>query len=186
MLKLVSRSADDSVLVKYIKEGNEQAFRMLVEKHRENVRNLIYLTFGHSNNTDDLAQEVFIKVFKGIERFREDSTFTTWLYRITINVCKDEMRKKKIRQIFTPLEGAAENASYDNMPDRETQHLVRQGIARLPSKLRLPLILKDIKGFSYDEIADMMNIELGTVKSRLYRAREALKEILRPLAKEMS
>ncbi len=184
MLKLVSKSAEDTTLIAQFKKGNEQAFRMLVNNHKEKVRNLIYFTMGNKNHVDDLAQDVFIKVYNNLDKFRQDARFTTWLYRITVNQCRDELRKQKIRTVLT-LTDDAKSISGEHYASKNVQELVQEGISRLPEKLRLPLVLKELQGHSYEEIAEITNTEMGTVKSRLFRAKQALREILAPIQKEL-
>lgn len=175
---------DDFSLIKQFIDGDELVFSELVKRHKEKVRNIIYLTLSNTDSVDDIGQEVFITVYKHLKNFRFESQFTTWLYRITINKCKDHLRKKNIRSIFLPLkddEPVFESISEDT----DIKHIVGNAIATLPDKLRIPLVLKDLEGFSYQEIADTMECEIGTVKSRIFRAREALKKILKPLEKEL-
>ncbi len=177
---------DDFSLIKRFIDGDESAFRILVQRHKEKVRNIIYLTLNNSEVIDDLAQEVFITVYRNLKNFRFESQFTTWLYRITVNKCKDYLRKKNVRKIFTPLKEADDKLEFDNSVEKkDISRIVMDAIQKLPYKLRVPLLLKDIEGFSYQEIAETMNIELGTVKSRIFRAREGLKEILKPLEAEL-
>jgi len=175
---------DDFSLIKQFIDGDESVFSELLKRHKEKVRNIIYLTLSNSDGVDDIAQEVFITVYRHIKSFRFESQFTTWLYRITINKCKDHLRKKNIRSIFLPLKD--EEPVFESInEDTDIKHIVRNAIATLPDKLRIPLVLKDLEGFSYQEIADTMECEIGTVKSRIFRAREALKKILKPLEKEL-
>lgn len=135
---------------------------------------------------DDIAQDVFITVFKNLKHFRFESQFTTWLYRITVNKCKDYLRKKAVRRIFSPIKDEEEDiASFRINEDPDIKEIVRNAIAQLPDKLRIPLVLRDMEGFSYQEIAETLNCEIGTVKSRIFRAREALRKILEPLEKEL-
>ena len=94
---------DDFSLIKRFIEGDETTFRLLVQRHKDKVRNLTYLTLGNSDAVDDIAQEVFLTVYKNMNKFRFESQFSTWLYRITINKCKDHLRKKRIRNIFTSI-----------------------------------------------------------------------------------
>ena len=150
---------DDFSLIKRFIDGDELVFSELLKRHKEKVRNIIYLTLSNTDGVDDIAQEVFITVYRHLKSFRFESQFTTWLYRITINKCINE--------------------------DTDIKHIVRNAITTLPDKLRIPLVLKDLEGFSYQEIADTMECEIGTVKSRIFRAREALKKILKPLEKEL-
>ena len=175
---------DDFSLIKQFIDGDESVFSELLKRHKEKVRNIIYLTLSNSDGVDDIAQEVFITVYRHLKSFRFESQFTTWLYRITINKCKDHLRKKNIRSIFLPLKD--EEPVFESInEDTDIKHIVRNAIATLPDKLRIPLVLKDLEGFSYQEIADTMECEIGTVKSRIFRAREALKKILKPLEKEL-
>jgi len=141
---------------------------------------------GNGNTIDDIAQEVFLTVYKNLKSFRFQSQFTTWLYRITVNKCKDHLRKVKIRNIISFFKEDEEepgyNISYENI---NTAEIVQKAIEKLPEKLRLPLLLKDIQGLSYQEIAEIAKCELGTVKSRIFRAREGLKNILEPFRQEL-
>jgi RNA polymerase sigma-70 factor (ECF subfamily) len=175
---------DDFSLIKRFIDGDELVFSELLRRHKEKVRNIIYLTLSNTDGVDDIAQEVFITVYRHLKSFRFESQFTTWLYRITINKCKDHLRKKNIRSIFLPLKD--DEPVFESInEDTDIKHIVRNAIATLPAKLRIPLVLKDLEGFSYQEIADTMECEIGTVKSRIFRAREALKKILKPLEKEL-
>jgi len=97
---------DDFSLVKRFIDGDEESFSVLIQRHKEKVRNIIYLTMNSSNSVDDIAQDVFLTVYRNLNNFRFESQFTTWLYRVTVNKCKDYMRKIKIRNIFTPIKEA--------------------------------------------------------------------------------
>lgn len=177
---------DDFSIVRKFIDGDKSAFQILVKRHKEKVRNIVYLTMSNSNLVDDIAQEVFITVYRNLKNFRFESQFTTWLYRITVNKCKDYLRKKNVRRIFTPIQdGEAVHYSGNSVEDRDISKHVMDAVAKLPVKLRIPLLLKDIEGFSYQEIAESLQCEMGTVKSRIFRARERLKTILQPLEKEL-
>lgn len=177
---------DDFSLVKRFIEGDESAFNLLVRRHKEKVRNIIYLTLGSTDSTDDIAQEVFVTVYRNLDQFKFQALFTTWLYRITVNKCKDHIRKMKIRKIFSPIKDTDREIGYNiSIEESNTAELVRDAIMKLPEKLRIPLLLKDIEGFSYQEIADTVQCEIGTVKSRIFRAREGLKNILKPFEQEL-
>lgn len=177
---------DDFALIKRFIDGDDSTFRLLVQRHQEKVRNIIYLMLSYSNEVDDLAQEVFITVHKNLKNFRFESQFTTWLYRITVNKCKDYLRKKNVRKIFVPMKEADEKPDYTSSTETDDiSKIVMEAISKLPNKLRIPLLLKDIQGFSYQEIAESINCEMGTVKSRIFRAREGLKKILKPIESEL-
>lgn len=183
--QIISVDDDHSVIRQFI-EGDKSAFQVLVKKHKEKVRNIIYLTMNNSALVDDIAQDVFITVYRNLRYFRFESQFTTWLYRITVNRCKDYLRRMNVRKIFSPLDESFEVSEYSTpVENNDISKIVMDAIAKLPEKLRMPLILKDIEGFSYQEISETLNCEMGTVKSRIFRGREKLKEILQPLEKEL-
>ena len=177
---------DDFSLVKRFIDGDESTFRILVQRHKEKVRNIIFMTLNSTEAIDDIAQEVFITVYKNLKNFRFESQFTTWLYRITVNKCKDYLRKKNVRRIFVPIKEADDKFNSEIPAETDDiSNIVQNAISKLPYKLKVPLMLKDIEGFSYQEIAETMNIEIGTVKSRIFRAREGLKNILKPMESEL-
>lgn len=180
--KLAPESLSDEDIITRVLRGDKELFRELITRHKEKVRNLVFLTIGSTAPVDDISQEVFIKVFRKLDRFKGDSKFTTWLYRITVNHCKDELRKKKVRKVFDVFDRDRHENLYsvDNAPNRDTREVVHMALGQLPEKLRTPIILKDIEGFTYQEIGEMLNCELGTVKSRIFRARETLRQMLKP------
>ena len=177
---------EDFTLIRSFINGEESTFKILVLKHKEKVRNLVFLTLGDTEFVDDISQDVFISVYHKLNEFRFESKFTTWLYRITVNKCRDYLRKKRVRSIFVPIKDS--DSEYGTGPfseDVDIPQLVRSSIEKLPEKLRIPLVLRDIDGLSYKEIADQLGIEVGTIKSRIFRARESLKIILEPYQKEL-
>ncbi len=176
----------DEALITMFQGGDRSTYRVLVERHRDRVRNVVFSIFRDVNMVDDMAQEVFIKAYEALPNFRFESSFYTWLYRITVNKARDEMRKRKVKRFF----------SLDLMTEQKEHHpelqtpaptdmgvadMVAQALDKLPEKFRLPVILKDIEGLSYDEIAEAFECEVGTVKSRLSRARAMLRGILTPM-----
>lgn len=178
---------EDFQLIRAFIDGDEDAFTKLVLRHKEKVRNLVFLTLGDADNVDDISQDVFINVFHKIKDFRFESKFTTWLYRITVNKCRDYLRKKRVRSIFVPIKDSTMEPSIQGHSDSpDLPGLVRKGIEKLPEKLKVPLILRDIEGLSYKEIADQLECEVGTVKSRIFRARESLRFILEPYQDELN
>ncbi len=177
---------DDFSLIKRFNDGDNSVFQLLVKRHKEKVRNIIYLTISNSSSVDDIAQEVFITVYKNLKHFRFESQFTTWLYRITVNKCKDHLRKINVRKIFIPIkEAAGEPGGGIDTESKDVSNIVMNAISELPAKLRVPLLLKDIEGFSYQEISETLRCEMGTVKSRIFRAREGLRNILKPMDSEL-
>lgn len=180
----------DDILITRFQSGDESAFRPLMERHVERVRNLVYSVFRSRELVDDLTQDVFLKAYGALARFRFDAAFSTWLYRIAINHCRDEMRKRRLRRAFSLhalLEGRDEEVTRKTAVhpvEHETRELIERGLRRLPEKYRLAVILKDMEGLSYEEIAEVMRCEVGTVKSRLSRGRDMLRRFLTPLLQD--
>lgn len=187
------RNADDrsdEILVTLFQQGDEGAFRVLVERYQEKIRNLIYSIFSEPGLVDDLSQEVFIKAYEGLSNFRFQSSLYTWLYRIAVNRSRDEMRKRKLRK-WLSLHAMMESRDTEFHQKMTTQpvstdaeEIVTKGLQQLPEKFRIAIILKDIEGLSYEQMADVMQCEIGTVKSRLSRARSMLRKVVKPLLEE--
>ncbi|MGE5316001.1 MAG: RNA polymerase sigma factor [Acidobacteriota bacterium] len=166
--------------------GDRSAYRVLVDRHKDRVRNVVFSIFRDPEIVDDMAQEVFIKAYEALPNFRFESSFYTWLYRITVNKARDEMRKRKVKRFFS-LDLMTEQREHHPAlqtpapTDMGVADMVSAALDKLPEKFRLPVILKDIEGLSYEEIAEALDCEVGTVKSRLSRARAMLRGILTPL-----
>jgi len=184
------QAKNDEVLITLVHQGEQGAYRILVERYQERIRNLIYSIFHEQQVVDDLSQEVFIKAYEALPQFRFQSSFYTWLYRIAVNKSRDELRKRKVRRWFslqTMLESGDKELGSKivvEQHDNELQELLAAGLKTLPEKYRIAIILKDVDGLSYEEIAEIMECEIGTVKSRLSRARAMLRKVLEPLLKE--
>jgi RNA polymerase sigma-70 factor (ECF subfamily) len=185
------RQMNDEALISLFQSGDRDVYRILVERYQERIRNVLFSIFHDRDFIDDLAQEVFIKAYQALPRFRFEASFYTWLYRIAVNKSRDELRKKKVRRFFsfqTLDEGFdGEIAARLSVPpqERDAQELVALGLQTLPEKFRTAVVLKDIDGLSYEEIAEVMQCELGTVKSRISRARTMLRKALKPLLEEV-
>lgn len=176
---------EDYQLAIACQSGSSVAFQKLVKMYQEKVRGLIYSILNDASVLDDLTQEVFIKVYTSIDKFEHRSSLGTWIYRITVNHCRDEIRRKRIRRFFSLDKMEWEPKSMGTTTDglmlqKEKVQMVQWGLSQLPEKHRTIIILKDFEELSYEEIADILKIELGTVKSRLNRARTMLKEVLDP------
>lgn len=184
------QAKSDEVLITLVHQGEHAAYRYLVERYQERIRNLIYSIFHEQEVVDDLSQEVFIKAYEALPQFRFQSSFYTWLYRIAVNKSRDELRKRKVRRWFslqTMLESSDKELGSKivvEQHDNELQELLSAGLKTLPEKYRIAIILKDVDGLSYEEISEIMECEIGTVKSRLSRARAMLRKVLEPLLKE--
>ncbi len=181
-----AQKSDDSLIMLF-QNGEHEVFRYLVERYQEKVRNIIFSIFNDQDVVDDIAQEVFIKVYQALRNFRFESSFYTWVYRITVNKCRDELRKKKVKRFFSfqsfekTTNLKIENMATTTFDDENLKGVIEDSLKKLPEKFRMPIILKDIDGLSYDEIAEVLECEVGTVKSRLSRGRSMLKEILMPI-----
>lgn len=185
----VSKSLDE-LLVERAKRGDVEAFEQLVSQYEKKVYNLSYRLTGSHEDASDVAQEAFVRVYTSLPEFRGDSSFATWLFRIVHNACLDELRKRK-RQRVTSIDEtvmvddgeigrqfATESDGPEQALERvETQRAVQTAISSLDEEYRIVVMMRDIQGYSYNEIADTLGINLGTVKSRLNRARHALKEM---------
>jgi RNA polymerase sigma-70 factor (ECF subfamily) len=180
----------DEVLIALFQQGERSTFRALVERYQGRIKNLLYSIFHDPDVIDDLAQEVFIKAYEALPRFRFQSSFYTWLYRIAVNKSRDELRRRKIRRMFS-LQTLLDSADHElgskltvEPRDNEIQELIAAALKALPERYRLAVVLKDIEGLSYEEIAEVLQCELGTVKSRLFRARAMLRNVLKPFLEE--
>ena len=188
------REDADRDLVERCKTGDREAFRDLVTQHESTVFSAIVTMVNDPYEADDIAQEVFIKVHRSLKNFKGQSRFSVWLYRIAINQCLDHIKHRKLRPEGTSLESLKDqddqhmdlffkDPSLDGAEIFEAHQLrdcVRRGVASLSPEHRAVIALKDLEGYSQDEIAEMLDCPVGTVKSRLTRAREALKVKLRP------
>lgn len=162
-------------IIRAVLTGDKESFSILVNRYKEKVRNLIYLMTGDRESVDDLSQDVFLKVYESLRFFQFRSSFYTWIYKITVNTCRDEIRKKKIRK-FIPIDHYFEtNLSDSSMPDDynkiDNRILVKEALNALKYDHKEILILKEIQDLSYNEISEILNCEIGTVKSKLSRAR---------------
>ncbi len=176
-------------LVALAKKGDMQAFETLLIKHEKMVYHIAFRMFGTLEDAKDISQDVFLKVYRNLQYFDEKSAFSTWVYRIAVNTCIDEMRKRKGKQTYS-LEAELEDSEgvyqkqfaddgqtpEQSMMRKEAQREILQALERLSPEHKMAIILRDIRGFSYEEIAEITDTGLGTVKSRISRARQQLKE----------
>jgi RNA polymerase sigma-70 factor (ECF subfamily) len=194
----VMTSADtDALLVERFKQGDPRAFEMLVLKYQRRIERLIARMVRDTDLVPDIAQETFVRAYRALPQFRGESAFYTWLYRIAVNTAKkalvDLKRDPVISESSMPQseEGDETSRTENELTDGETPEAVlaskeiaatvNAAIEALSEDLRQAITLREIEGLSYEEIADVMNCPIGTVRSRIFRAREAIAEKLRPL-----
>jgi RNA polymerase sigma-70 factor (ECF subfamily) len=173
---------DDAALVVRFQQGDEQAFDVLVDRHRRRVYSLV-CRLAPPGDADDLAQEVFLAAYRALPGFRCDARFSTWLYRISVHVCSHHLRRR--RWETDELDEGMPDLEPDHDPERralssELKDRVQRAIDALPYKLRLVVVLRDMHGLSYEEIAGVVGCPVGTVRSRLHYATARLELSLRP------
>lgn len=180
----------DSEIIKQCKNGDREALNKIMEKYQNIMFGMAYNILSDYQDAEDAVQETFIKVYKSISSFKGDSAFTTWLYVICRNSCNDILRKRRKHSVVTsidsdetddgPVRGIKSDApSPEDMVElSETQALVREAINSLKPEYKEILVLSDIEQLSYDEVSSILKIPNGTVKSRLNRARNALRKKL--------
>ena len=180
----------DKELAEKAKAGDQSAFEQLVIENQNKVYSLALRLVNDREEAADLAQEAFVKAWQGLSSFQGESSFATWVYRLTTNVCIDHLRKKKRREGVEPSvslndeeSGWAEPADRESDPQlllerSERGKALARALAKLPDWQRRTLVLRELSGLSYQEIGDALDIDLGTVKSRIARARLSLRKIL--------
>jgi RNA polymerase sigma-70 factor (ECF subfamily) len=181
--------------VEAFRKGDEKAFEEIVRRYQRQVANIIYLTLGNREEVDDLSQEVFIRVYRSLGRFQFDASLYSWIYRIVVNLCIDEVRRKKIRkavslEFFTErrLEGEKRSKEHatasDDMLKEEKKRIIVDALQRLSPVHRTVIVLREYEDMSYEEIAKTLHISAQAVKSRIFRAREELRKSLKDYFKE--
>jgi len=190
---MTRRSDIDLMLA--VQAGDEGAFRALVDRHRNAIVNLAWRYLGNRTDAEDLAQEVFLKVYRARRRYRPDAKFTTWLYRVAVNASLNEVRNRKNRATFgaVTLGGGDEGARgldpagdpANGAPDAaleraELRERVRAAVGELPDRQRMALLLNKFHGLGYQELSDALGLSIPAVKSLLVRARENVRRALEP------
>ena len=184
----------DQILVEQVQRGDKRAFELLVAKYQRKIFRLLSRLIRDAAEIEDVAQEAFIKAYRALPNFRGESAFYTWLYRIAINTAKNYLVAQGRRAPTTTDTEIDEAENFDegdqlrdvNTPDsmllsKQVGEAVNRAIEKLPEDLRTAIVLRELEGLSYEEIAETMNCPIGTVRSRIFRAREAIAEELRPL-----
>ncbi len=184
----MNKGADDLSLIDRFKGGDQSAFEQLVLKYQDKIYNLCRYMLGNTHDAEDAAQDTFIKAYRNLNNFRPEASFYTWLYRIAVNTCLDYKKRPFFESLFRKsdededyiLEPVSDEPSPEKLYESKQIGLaLLKSIGQLPLKLRTVIILKEIEGLSYEEIAEVLDISVGTVKSRISRAREELKVLMK-------
>lgn len=179
----------DHEIIQLVKDGDESAFAEIISRYRNPITNYLYRFLNDYEEAVDLAQETFVRVYFALDRYHTEYAFSTYIYRIATNLAISEIRKRKRRNLFS-LTGLFRSDADDmteyqppdtrqgpaeNLEEDERSRLIMTAIAALPEKYRLPIILRDIQGRTYEEVAEILELGLGTTKSRISRARRLLR-----------
>jgi RNA polymerase sigma-70 factor, ECF subfamily len=186
------KNASDHELIEAVKSGEESAFDEVVNRYRQPITNYIFRILNDYEEAVDLSQETFVRVYFAIERYHTEYAFSTYIYRIATNLAISEIRKRKRRKLFslTGLFQADDNDKEFDIPDEknlqdvdliefERKAAISGAIAALPENYRVPIVLRDIEERSYDQVAEILGLSLGTTKSRISRGRAMLREKLK-------
>jgi RNA polymerase sigma-70 factor (ECF subfamily) len=192
---IVDEPRSDHALLEATRTGDEEAFAELVGRYRNQITNYVYRMTNDYDGAVDLAQETFVRVFRAADRYQTTYAFSTYIYRIATNLAISELRKRKRRRLisltgfFQSREDAGESREFDPadanplqdaaLVDAERRSAVARAISTLPEKYRAPLVLRDVEGKGYEEIARILQTNVGTVKSRISRARSFLRDKLK-------
>ncbi|MEI6114652.1 MAG: RNA polymerase sigma factor RpoE [Burkholderiales bacterium] len=184
----------DAELVARVKAGDKKAFDLLVLKYQRKIMRLLSRMIRDQAEVEDVAQEAFIKAYRALPQFRGDSAFYTWLYRIAINTARNWLSSNSRRpstpssyenedgETFDEMDNLTDNTTPESeLASRQIAQTVNKAIEDLPEDLRTAIVLREIEGMSYEDIAQSMNCPIGTVRSRIFRAREAIATKLRPM-----
>lgn len=186
---------DDRELVNRFKNGDQDAFDMLVERYSQRAYQIAYGVLRNQQDAEEVAQDVFVRIHKALPKFRGDAEFTTWMYRIAVNLARNKYRWKRVRgykrefSIDTPIENEEGGTTKFELPEEgmtpdeqaqinEFQQRVEEELYQLPELYREALVLRNVEDMSYEQIADVLGCKLGTIKSRIARAREELRRRL--------
>jgi RNA polymerase sigma-70 factor (ECF subfamily) len=176
-------SIDESDLIGRLRQGDPSVFGALVRKYQDRVYNLCRYMLQDPQNAQDAAQDVFLKAYRALKDFRPEASLYTWLYRIAVTTCRDYRRKAR-REVFRSTPLTEDLPSNEPFPEQiyesgEIAEAIQGALQKLPEKLRAAIVLREIEGLSYGEIAEVLHIAAGTVKSRIARARGQLQHLLK-------
>lgn len=184
-----SEKVTDETLIGRFQQGDVQAFDVLVRRYKDQLLNYVFRFVGNRTDAEDIVQETFLRVYKNKHYYKEIAKFSTWVYTIAGNLAKTELRRRKRRKIFSVSNFVNDERDFDipdlnRNPEKEVDgsmkdDIIQKTIEKLPPKFKEVILLRDVQGFAYEEISQILNIPLGTVKSRVNRGRLKLQEDLK-------
>jgi RNA polymerase sigma-70 factor (ECF subfamily) len=179
----------DETLIARFQQGDVQAFDVLVRRYKDQLLNYVFRFVGNRNDAEDIVQETFLRVYKNKHYYKEIAKFSTWVYTIAGNLAKTELRRRKRRKVFSVSNFVNDERDFDipdldRNPEKEVDgsikdDIIQRAIEKLPPKFKEVILLRDVQGFAYEEISQILNIPLGTVKSRVNRGRLKLQADLK-------
>jgi len=182
------KKSDDYLVLKS-QDGDARSFELLILKYQRRIFNVIYRVVRNEDIVEDLAQETFLNAFNSIKNFKRQSSFYTWIYRVAVNISLNYLSKQKKLKVVDDAVMETESvvdriATYDMSPEKslrskESTSVIFKAIDKLPDDMRIAIMLRDYEGLSYQEVSEVMNCPIGTVRSRIFRGRAILKEMLR-------
>lgn len=177
---------EDNFLIKQAIRGDAYAFEQLMRRHESRMYSVAIRMCGNREDAQDCVQDAMLRIYRALDRFKGQSSFSTWVYRITMNTCLDELRRRKVRastSLDSLLESGWSPTDESDTPERhaidsERRKALSQAIHSLPEDMRSAIVLREMQGLSYEEISDVLSVNVGTIKSRISRGREKLRQLI--------
>jgi len=177
---------EDNFLIKQAIRGDAYAFEQLMRRHESRMYSVAIRMCGNREDAQDCVQDAMLRIYRALDRFKGQSSFSTWVYRITMNTCLDELRRRKVRastSLDTLLESGWSPTDETDTPERhaidsERRRALEKAIGSLPEDMRSAIVLREMQGLSYEEISDVLSVNVGTIKSRISRGREKLRQLI--------
>lgn len=179
-------ASEDGLLIRQATKGDAYAFEQLMRRHESRMYAVAVRMCGNREDAQDCVQDAMLRVYRALDRFKGQSSFSTWVYRITMNTCLDELRRRKVRastSLDTLLESGWSPSDETDTPERhalrsEQRTALAKAIAELPEDMRSAIVLRELQGLSYEEISEVLTVNVGTIKSRISRGREKLRQLI--------
>ncbi len=186
--ELLDNKTNEKILISRITQGDKNAFRELFDEYKDKVYSICMRMLRNKNDAEDTAQDIFLRIYKSIAGFRQDSSLATWIHRISINSCMDRLNKRKKENQIDNIDNVDLTSLTDKKNNMEfsTKEIIDIAIGNLPEKSRIIFLLKTKEELKHEEIADIMDISIGTSKSQFFNAKALLRKQLLPLKEELT